>query len=136
MRLLEVRRALEDVVVRKAALNATPNQRLLVAETCRNLLRIVNSGREWHKADAEFHGAVYEASGNPLFGQLLANLDDALERSAESPFGRTEFGLPSFPLHQILCDGVVNADPEVAARGINAIIDSVSEEISLLIAAD
>lgn len=136
LRLLEVRRALEDVVVRKAALNATPDQRVLVAETCLNLLRIVNSGQEWHKADAEFHGAIYEASGNPLFGQLLSNLDDALKRSKESPFGRTDFGLASFPLHQVVCDGVVKGDPTMAARGINAIIDSVSEEVSMLIAAD
>lgn len=136
LRLLEVRRALETVVVRKTAINANNHQRAEIARLCATLLAIVNSGQEWHKADAAFHGAIYEASGNPLFGQLLTNLDDALERSDDSPFGRTEFGLASFPLHQVLCDGIVNRDPDMAVEGINRIIDSVSQEISSLIAAE
>jgi DNA-binding FadR family transcriptional regulator len=133
LRLLEVRRALENTVVRKAAENATAAQRAEIARLCDKLLRRVNSGRDWHRADAEFHGAVYDASGNPLFGQILRTLDDALKRSEESPFGRKEFGLESFPLHQILCDGVANGDPDMAARGINLVIDSVAHEIRGLI---
>jgi DNA-binding FadR family transcriptional regulator len=135
LRLLDVRRALENAVVRKAAENATPEQREEIAQLCRKLLRVVNSGRDWHRVDAEFHGAVYDASGNPLFGQILRTLDDALKRSEESPFGRKEFGLESFPLHQILCDGIVAGDPDMAARGINLVIDSVKHEIEGLIAA-
>lgn len=136
LRLLEVRRALESVVVRKAALNATAEQKVAIAALCRKLLRTVNSGRDWHRVDAEFHGAVYDASGNPLFGQILRNLDDALKRSADSPFGSKEFGLQSFPLHQILCDGIVAGDPELAVLGINRIIDSVAREIEGLIASE
>ena len=134
LRLLEVRRALENVAVRKAALNATPAQRRLIADNCDKLLEIVASGVEWRQADAEFHGAIYEASGNPLFGQILVNLDDAAKRSEDSPFGSTEFGLASFPLHRILCEGVVTGDPELAAEGIDKIIDSVADEIRDLIA--
>lgn len=136
LRLLEVRRALENAVVRKAATNATATQRAAIAASCEKLLRIVDSGKPWRKADADFHGAIYEASGNPLFGQILANLDDALERSEESPFGRTEFGLDSFPLHRILCEGVVNGDPDLAAEGIDKIIDSVAGEIQDIIAPE
>ena len=135
LRLLEVRRALENVAVRKAASNATEAQKLIIGAACAKLLKIVNSGDDWHKADAEFHGAIYEASGNPLFGQILVNLDDALKRSEDSPFGRKEFGLASFPLHQILCDGVTKGDPDLAADGINKIIDSVAGEIRELVAA-
>jgi DNA-binding FadR family transcriptional regulator len=134
LRLLEVRRALENVAVRKAALNATAGQKAAIAALCRSLLVLVEAGADWHRADAEFHGAIYEASGNPYFGQLLTSLDDALKRSEESPFGRKEFGLRSFPLHQILCDGILAGDPELAADGINRVIDSVAEEIEGLIA--
>ena len=133
LRLLEVRRALENVVVRKAATNATDEQRREIATLCATLLRVVDSGKDWHRADAEFHGAIYDASGNPLFGQILVNLDAALKRSGDSPFGRKEFGLASFPLHQLLCDGVVEADPDKAGRGIDQIIDSVADEIRRLI---
>lgn len=133
LRLLEVRRALEVVVCRKAALNATADQRKLVEANYWKLIKLVDAGKEWRKADAEFHGAIYDASGNPMFGQLLTNLDDALQRSPESPFGRTEFGLESFPLHRILCDGVVEGNADLAADGINQIIDSVAAEIRSLI---
>ena len=136
LRLLEVRRTLENAVVRKAAVNATAVQRREIAELCKRLLRIVNSGKDWHRADADFHGAIYEASGNPLFGQILIKLDEALKRSEDSPFGRKEFGLASFPPHQLLCDGVVEGDPDKAAKGINLVIDSVDAEIRLLIAAE
>jgi GntR family transcriptional repressor for pyruvate dehydrogenase complex len=134
LRLLEVRRALENIVVRKAALNATTEQRHDIARLCKKLVEIVASGEDWHRIDADFHGAIYEASGNPLFGQILTKLDDALQRSEESPFGRKEFGLASFPIHQLLCDGVVEGKPDKAAEGINRIIDSVDGEIRLLIA--
>jgi DNA-binding FadR family transcriptional regulator len=136
LRLLEVRRALENAVVRKAAQNATADQRRTIAALCAKLLKVVDSGKDWHRADAEFHGAIYEASGNPLFGQILIKLDDALKRSPESPFGRKEFGLESFPLHQILCDGVIEGNPDKAAEGINKVIDSVASEIRGLIAAE
>ena len=133
LRLLEVRRTLENAAVRMAALNATDAQRRTIVSTCKRLLRVVNSGRDWHRVDAEFHGAIYDASGNPLFGQILIKLDDALKRSEDSPFGRKEFGLASFPLHQILCDGVAGGDPDLAAEGINKVIDSVAQEIRRLI---
>ena len=134
LRLLEVRRALEQAVVRKAASHASAEQKLDIARLCRRLLKVVNSGRDWHRADAEFHGAIYDASGNLLFGQILSKLDDALKRSEESPFGRKEFGKESFPLHQILCDGIVAGDPDLAVDGINRVIDSVVAEIKGLIA--
>lgn len=134
LRLLEVRRALETNVVRKAALNATAEQKQQISTLCRRLLRIVSSGRDWHKADAEFHGAIYDASGNPLFGQILKNVDDALRRSEDSPFGRKEFGLESFPLHQQLADGIAAGDPDMAEAGINRVLDSVCREVERLIA--
>jgi DNA-binding FadR family transcriptional regulator len=134
LRLLEVRRALENAAVRMAAQNATERQKRHILELCRTLLDVVASGRPWRKADAEFHGAIYQASGNPLFGQILANLDHALERAPDSPFGSTGFGLPSFPLHQVLADGVAAGDPDMAAEGINRILDSVVAEIRSLIA--
>ena len=133
LRLLEVRRVLENDVVRKAALNATSRQRREIAALCDVLIDVVNARQPWRKADAAFHGAIYDASGNPMFGQILVRLDQALERSGESPFGDDAFGLNSFPLHRLLSDGVVAADPDMAAAGINAILDTVEDEIRVII---
>ncbi|MHB1101603.1 MAG: FadR/GntR family transcriptional regulator [Devosia sp.] len=133
LRLLEVRRALENDVVRKAALHATPAQRAEISRLCHALIVEVDARRPWRKADAAFHGAIYDASGNPMFGQILLRLDQALERSGESPFGRDEFGLDSFPRHRHLADAIVAADPERACAAINSILDIVEDEIKAII---
>ncbi len=133
LRLLEVRRSLEVAVVRKAAINARPGQRAEISRLCDTLLREVDARRPWHKADSAFHGAIYEASGNSMFGQILSRLDDALERSAESPFGRDQFGIASFPPHRVLADAIAAADPDGAVAAINLIIDKVEGEIRSII---
>jgi len=135
LRLIEVRRALEDDVVRKATLNATPAQREEISRLCDILLVEVNAGRPWRPADHAFHGAIYDASGNPMFGQILHRLDHALERSNESPFGRDEFGLDSFPPHRDLADAILAADPDAACAAINRILDIVESDVRAIITA-
>ncbi|HCY99464.1 MAG: hypothetical protein A3D16_01205 [Rhodobacterales bacterium RIFCSPHIGHO2_02_FULL_62_130] len=134
LRLIEVRRALEGAVVRLAAERATTRQKAEIAQLCDTLIAEVDAGHSWRKADAAFHGAIYEAAGNPLFGQLLHNLDQAFERSQESPFGRDEFGLRSFPLHRRLCDEIVANNPDGAFQAIHVILDSVEAEVRQIIA--
>lgn len=129
IRLIEVRRALENDVVRKATVNATPAQRAEISRLCDVLLTEVEARRNWHEADHAFHGAIYAASGNPMFGQILHRLDDALERSSESPFGRDDFGLTSFPPHRRLADAIVAADPDAAVAAIHYILDIVEAEV-------
>jgi DNA-binding FadR family transcriptional regulator len=133
LRLMEVRRALENDVVRKATVNASPSQRAEISRLCDALLIEVYARRPWRKADAAFHGAIYDASGNPMFGQILSRLDHALERSAESPFGRDEFGMESFPPHRHLADAIIAADPDRACAAINHILDVVEGEIRTII---
>jgi GntR family transcriptional regulator, transcriptional repressor for pyruvate dehydrogenase complex len=133
LRLLEVRRTLETEVVRKAAVNATPAQRSAIDRLCDELLAVVDARQPWRKADAAFHGAIYDASGNPMFGQILQRLDEALEQSEQSPFKRNDFGLASFPPHRTLADTVIAGDPDAAGRAINTILDVVVAEIEAII---
>jgi DNA-binding FadR family transcriptional regulator len=134
LRLLEIRRTLENDVVRKATANATPKQRQDISRLCDFLLDDVNAGRPWRKADHAFHGAIYDASGNPMYGQILTNLDHALERGDMSPFNRDAFGLGSFPMHRDLADAIVAQDAELAVAAINRILDSVEDEVRAIIA--
>ena len=134
LRLLEIRRTLENDVVRKATANATPKQRQDISRLCDFLLDDVNTGRPWRKADHAFHGAIYDASGNPMYGQILTNLDHALERGDMSPFNRDAFGLGSFPMHRDLADAIVAEDQEAAVAAINRILYSVEDEVRAIIA--
>lgn len=129
LRLLEVRRSLESDVVRKAALHASPAQRAEIGELCDQLLEIIARGESYREADAAFHLAISDATGNPMYGQILRRLDEMMERSAESPFTRAAFGLASFPMHRDLADGIIAGDAERAEVAIAAILDSVEAEI-------
>jgi DNA-binding FadR family transcriptional regulator len=135
LRLLEVRRTIEADAARKAALRATPEQRAAIRRLCDDLLAIVARGESYREADAAFHSAIADATGNPMFGQILAGLERLFERSAESPFNRPAFGLESFPLHRDLAEGVAAGDPDRAAEAACAIIDSVDREIRRIIGA-
>ena len=133
LRLMEIRRTLENDVVRKATINATPAQRREISRLCDLLLIEVNAGRPWRKADHAFHGAIYDASGNPMYGQLLVNLDHALERGGSSPFAADAFGLDSFPIHRDLANAIAAADPELAVQVINHLLDTVEREVKAII---
>lgn len=134
LRLSEIRRALETAVVRQAAINAQPKQRREISRLCDALLTEVYAGRPWRPADDAFHGAIYDASGNPMFGQIIASLVLAFQRAPESPFGSDAFGIDSFPPHRDLADAILAADPDRAVGAINHIIDLVEDEVRSLIA--
>ena len=133
LRLMEIRRTLENDVVRKATIAATPEQRRQISALCDILLAEVAAGRPWRKADHAFHGAIYDASGNPMYGQILVNLDHALERGGTSPFGADNFGLASFPIHRDLADAVAAGDPDRAVAKVNAMLDIVEDEVRAII---
>ena len=65
-----------------------------------------------------------------MFGQILQRMDDAFDRSAESPFSVPGFGLAAFPPHRNLSDAIVACDPSAA---LNTIIDRVEAEIHQII---
>lgn len=133
LRLLDVRRVMETATVRRAAELASPVQRKDIAAVCDALLRIVDAGLPYREADIAFHRAISDATGNPMFGQLLVQMDHAFERSQDAPFSRNAFGLASFPFHRDLSDAIGKADPDGAEAAIHAIIDSVEAEIRLMI---
>ena len=133
LRLLDMRRVIETGTVRRAATKATLAQRQQISRLCDRLLDVVAAGLPYRAADAAFHGAICDATGNPMFGQILQRMDDAFERSAESPFSVPGFGLSSCPPHRNLSDAIVAGDPDGADAALNTIIDRVDAEIRLII---
>lgn len=134
LRLLEVRRALEVEVARLAAERASDSQRAEISRLCDELLNVVDAGEDYRAPDKAFHAAIYAASGNSFFSEILARLDEVFEKSTESPFNRNAFGLDSFPPHRDLAEGIVDRDPERAAAAITTIIDIVEREVRQIIA--
>lgn len=133
LRILQVRRDLEAGSARRAALAATPAQRHEIDTLCDRLLVVVASGEPYHAPDMAFHTAICDATGNPMYRQILHHLDQAFARSDDTPFSPRAFGIASFPFHRDLADAIIAADPEGAVAAIHTIIDSVADELRQII---
>lgn len=132
LRVLDVRRTLETAVARQAAERASPAQKAAIAGLCDELMTVIAAGQPFAAADRAFHAAIYDASGNPVFGQMLRYLNGMLARADGSPFVRGKFGAASFPLHRELSQAVTAGNADAAARAIAGIIDMIEAEISAL----
>jgi DNA-binding FadR family transcriptional regulator len=126
---LEVRRGIECEAAMVAARKRTPDD-LAVIETKLNEMERVHvakgaSGPE----DLAFHLAVYDATHNPLFKQLLEQMRGTFERFWTHPFDRMDFARRSFPFHRTLFNAIVKQDSEAARCETLKILDVVEEDI-------
>jgi GntR family transcriptional repressor for pyruvate dehydrogenase complex len=126
---LDVRRGLEGEASALAALRATPED-IAIMEAKLDAMEAVHhekgtSGPE----DLAFHLAIYDASHNPLFGQLLEQMREAFESFFEKPFDRPDFARRSFPFHRELFDAIARREPETARQKTLAILQIVEEDI-------
>ena len=79
--------------------------------------------------DLAFHLAVYDATHNPLFPQLLEQMREAFASFWEHPFERWDFARRSFPFHRELYDAIAARDADLARKKTLAILDIVEEDI-------
>ena len=77
----------------------------------RCITRRARPGRE----DLAFHLAIYDATHNPLFRQLLAQMREAFESFWDKPFDRADFARRSFPFHRELFEAIAARDDEARA---------------------
>lgn len=126
---LEVRRGVEVEASMAAARRRTPadvaRMEAALDEMERVHLREGTSG----PADLAFHLTIYDASGNPLFRQVLEQLRGHFERFWTQPFDRPDFAGRSFPFHRQLFEAIRDGDPAAAAAHTRAILDIVEEDI-------
>ncbi|WP_245544322.1 FadR/GntR family transcriptional regulator [Oceanicola granulosus] len=126
LRTLAVRRPLEIEAVRIAALEATPTARDRVTARMLDLMAVWEAGEDWRAADALFHAAIHDATGNPLFGQLIVQLQRAFNEVYEAPFGMPQLGAETIPLHRDLAGAVTGGDAEAGARLMAEILDETA----------
>jgi GntR family transcriptional regulator, transcriptional repressor for pyruvate dehydrogenase complex len=126
---LEVRRGIEAEASMVAARRRTADDLRIIedrlAEMERVHLAVGTSGPE----DLAFHLAIYDATHNPLFRQLLEQMREAFERFWEHPFDRQDFARRSFPFHRELFEAIVAQDAELARTKTLEILKVVEEDI-------
>jgi GntR family transcriptional repressor for pyruvate dehydrogenase complex len=126
---LEVRRGIEVEAGMVAARKRTAEDLDIIEAKLEEMERVHilkgTSGPE----DLAFHLAVYDATHNPLFRQLLEQMREAFERFWAHPFDRLDFARRSFPFHRTLFNAIVAQDPEAAREETLNILEIVEEDI-------
>jgi DNA-binding FadR family transcriptional regulator len=126
LRTLAVRRPLEVEAVRLSARNATRAMRERITARMLDLMAVYENGEDWRHADHAFHAAIHDATGNPLFGQLIGQLQRAFIEVYQAPFGMPQLGSETIPLHRDLGEAVIAGDEDGGAALIARIIDETA----------
>jgi GntR family transcriptional regulator, transcriptional repressor for pyruvate dehydrogenase complex len=130
MHTLEIRRGLE---AEAAALCAQRAGRAELAFIHQKLERMEEAFhvRDGMSADEDwdFHQAIYRASGNPLFEQIIAAMHGMFHRFWEHPLGVRDFGHASFPFHRTIYERVAEHDAEGARVEALKLIATVEADL-------
>ena len=126
---LEVRRGIECEAGMVAARRRTAEDLVVIEEKLNEMERVHLAEGTSGPEDLAFHLAVYEATHNPLFRQILEQMREAFERFWTHPFDRQDFARRSFPFHRTLFNAIAAQDTEAARRETLKILDVVEEDI-------
>jgi GntR family transcriptional regulator, transcriptional repressor for pyruvate dehydrogenase complex len=129
---LEVRRGLEVEAGAVAALRATAADLAEIEQRLRVMESVQTEKGTAGPEDLAFHLAIYDATHNPLFRQLLEQIRDAFESFFEKPFDRPDFARRSFPFHRQLYHAIRTRDADAARAKTRAILAVVEEDIEAM----
>ncbi|MGI9419111.1 MAG: FadR/GntR family transcriptional regulator [Geminicoccaceae bacterium] len=128
-----VRRPLEIEAVRLAAGHVSKQQSRVILARAAELLAVYEAGEDWRDADNRFHDAIHEASGNPLFNQLIRQIQKTFHQIYDAPFGEPELGSETIPMHQGLAEAIVEGDENAAATVMARIMDRLEDDVRAVV---
>jgi GntR family transcriptional regulator, transcriptional repressor for pyruvate dehydrogenase complex len=126
---LDVRRGLEVEASALAALRRTAKDLKVIERRLEEMEAVHHEKGTAGREDLAFHLAIYDATHNPLFTQLLEQMREAFESFWDKPFDRADFARRSFPFHRELFDAIAARDDEGARDKTLAILAIVEEDI-------
>jgi GntR family transcriptional regulator, transcriptional repressor for pyruvate dehydrogenase complex len=126
---LEVRRGIEVEASMVAARRRSSSDGVIIEQKLNEMERVHLEKGTSGRQDLEFHLAIYDATHNPLFRQLLEQMREAFEQFWDQPFDRPDFARRSFPFHRTLFNAIAAQDTEAARRETLKILDIVEEDI-------
>ena len=129
LKTLEVRRGIEAEASMVAARRRTDADIANMEEKLDEMERVHLAKGTSGPEDLAFHLAIYDATHNALFRQLLEQMREAFERFWDHPFDRLDFARRSFPYHRELFDAIVARDAELAREKTLEILRVVEEDI-------
>lgn len=128
-RMIEVRRALEFEVVPLACARGRDEDLARIGDAYHALAASHARYGPSPQLDRTFHRAIYTAAHNPLFGQIIEQMQEAFDALFAAPFGDRGFGDDSFAMHGELCEAVLARDAARAHAAIAGILDVLLREL-------
>jgi GntR family transcriptional regulator, transcriptional repressor for pyruvate dehydrogenase complex len=129
LRTLDVRRGLEVEASMLAAVRADAADVETMRETLEEMERVHLEKGTAGREDLAFHLSIYDATHNPLFGQIMEQMRGAFESFFDKPFDRPDFARRSFPFHRELFEAIARRDANLAREKTLQILAIVEEDI-------
>ena len=126
---VDVRRGQEVQASALAALRATAADLAGIEARLDQMERVHLAGDPANHEDLAFHLAIYDATHNPMFRQLLEQIREAFASFWSKPFDRQDFAGRSFPFHRKLFDAIRARNAAAANRHTLSILAIVEEDI-------
>lgn len=123
---------LETTIAVLAAEHRTEEHLKQLAATQRVMRSAKHSLRTHVEADMQFHAVLAEATGNPLFGIILAPIQELLIESRRRTLGRYGTKL-AYDHHTKILDAVERRDAEAARAAMQFHIEANSRHLSDLV---
>ncbi len=133
---LDIRCALESHAAYIAAGIATRRQ---IDEIEFRLVEMEKAHREKGGAleeDLRFHVAIYEATNNPLFEQIIKPVRGPFLLFFSKPFEQHDIGNSSFPIHRELFEAIAQRDQEASRQKTLLLLKYVGDEIRKIASAN
>ena len=125
---LQIRSALEGEAAAICASSASA-ERIAMIEKALVKMEAAHATGNSAEEDWEYHQSIIEATGNPLFTQIIQSMRDLVHQFWENPLQIPNFAEASFPFHRSMFDAIARRDPEAARAEALKIIASVGTEI-------
>lgn len=107
---LETRWALETQILRTVIRRATEEELLSIKEVMDRLMDMHNKGIIHNKVDKEFHYKIYEVCSNKVLKELIISLKEYTDDLWDYPLGQDDPFTSTIPLHQKMCNSMMERD--------------------------
>mgnify|MGYP003665380226 CR=1 FL=1 len=122
----DLRRVLEPEATARAAVRATAEDIERISAAYEAMVRTLGDVNANSDADLRFHSAIFAATQNPIYAQLIDLIGVAIyaNRAISSQEVVAEGQRASIPWHKSVVDAIIARDPEAALQASHRLIDS------------
>ncbi len=132
--LVELRRLVEPAAAAFAATRATPDHRERIRRTLLGMHDALDDLPTLPSADAEFHIAIFNASGNVLIERLRDVLGPLLESSFRVQGRLSRSPVVAVALHDKIGEAILGGNAAAARMATEQLLDIAESEVSEIIA--